>query len=174
LHHPIDLKEVVIPWTQQVLVVANQTASSDELMRALLERSERTPTAVHLIVPAPPLGGGRESATAACEAALARFRAAGLEADGSVGHVDPFLAVMDVWDPRRHDEILVSTLPIGVSKWLSAGLPQRIERATGAVVTHVVSRPAGPVAATHPAPVRESPGILGPLSVLGWGPGKRV
>jgi hypothetical protein len=170
----VERTEVVIPWTQQVLVVANQTASSEELMRALVERSERTRIAVHLIVPAPPLGGGRESATATCEAALARFRDAGLEADGLVGHVDPFLAVMDVWDPRRHDEILVSTLPIGVSKWLSAGLPQRIERATGAIVTHVVSPPAGRVAATRPAPVHESRGILSPLSVLGWGPTNRA
>ncbi len=150
-------------------MVANQTAGSEELLRALVVRSEDTRIAVHLIVPAAPLGGGRESATATCEAAVAQFRDAGLEAHGLVGHVDPFHAVMDVWDPRRHDEILVSTLPTGASKWLSAGLPQRIERATGAVVTHVVSQPAGRVAATRPAPVHEPRGILSPLSVLGWG-----
>jgi hypothetical protein len=164
----------VIPWTQQILVVANETAGSEELLRALVGRSERARIAVHLIVPAAPLGGGRESATATCEVAVAQFRDAGLEADGLVGHVDPFLAVMDFWDPRRHDEILVSTLPIGVSKWLSAGLPQRIERATGAVVTHVVSQPAGRVATTRPAPIREPRGILSPFSVLGWGPSKRA
>ena len=45
----------------------------------------------------------------------------------------------DEWDPRRYDEIVVSTLPQMVSKWLHAGLPERIERITGARVTHVVS-----------------------------------
>jgi hypothetical protein len=167
-------KEDAIPWTQQVLVVANETAGSQELMRALVERSEQGRIAVHLIVPGAPLGERRETATAKCEFAVSQFREAGLEADGFVGHIDPFLAVMDVWDPRRHDEIVVSTHPIGVSKWLSAGLPQRIERATGAVVTHVVSQPAGPVAATRPAPVHEPRGILSPLSVLGWGPTRRA
>jgi hypothetical protein len=164
----------VIPWTQHVLVVANQTAGSSELLSALIERSERAPTAVHLIVPAAPLGGGRQSATDTCDRVVGQFRQEGLEADGVVGHVDPFVAVMDVWDPRRHDEIVVSTLPIGVSKWLSAALPQRIERATGAVVTHVVSQPPSRVVATRPAPVHDRPGILSPLSVLGWGPTRRT
>jgi hypothetical protein len=156
------------------LVVANQTAGSEELLNALIERAQRTPTVVHLIVPASPLGGGRKTATDVRDRAVARLRDAGLEAEGVVGAVDPLVAVMEVWDPRRHDEIVVSTLPIGVSKWLHAGLPQRIERVTGAVVTHVVSQPQRAVIETHPAPVHERRGVLSPLSVLGWGPTRRT
>jgi hypothetical protein len=156
-------------WKQTVLVVANQTARSQELLGALRMRADRAPTFVQLVVPAAPLGEEREAATRTLEAALEQFRDAGLEADGAVGHPDPLIAVTDVWDPRRYDEIVVSTLPIGVSKWLHAGLPERIERVTGAVVTHVVSAPPGPELPTRPAPSHGDHSGLGPLSVLGWG-----
>jgi LmbE family N-acetylglucosaminyl deacetylase len=161
-------------WKQHVLVVANQTAASRELLSALTERAARAPTTIDLIVPAAPLGEGRESAVHALEEALAQLRDAGLEADGAVGHPDPFIAVAEAWDPKRYDEIIVSTLPIGVSKWLHAGLPERIERATGALVSHVVAEPPGAVLTTAPPPAHEDHGVLAPLSVLGWGRPKRA
>ncbi len=49
------------------------------------------------------------------------------------------VAVQDAWDPRRFDEVIVATLPTGVSRWLAADLPHRIERLTGARVTHIVA-----------------------------------
>lgn len=162
-----------MPWTQQVLVVANLTASSHELLSVLQMRAERAPTEVHLVVPASPLGNGRQTAMQALEAALEKVRHAGLDADGVVGHTDPFLAVMDVWDPKRYDEIVVSTLPIGASKWLHAGLPERIARATGAMVTHVVAQPVRQAINAKPPPAHEPLGVLRPLSVLGWAPPKR-
>jgi hypothetical protein len=127
-----------------------------------------------VIVPATPLGGGRETAARTLEGALAQLRDAGLEADGVVGDAEPLVAVTDVWDPKRFDEIIVSTLPIGVSKWLHAGLPERIERVTGALVTHVVSQPPGHVVEAGPPPPHEDHGILSPLSVLGWASPKRA
>ena len=152
--------------------MANVTAGSPELLTALRTRAHGESTTIHLIVPATPFGGGRASAIQTLERALAHLRDAGLEADGAVANADPIVAVTDAWDPRRYDEIIVSTLPIGVSKWLRAGLPQRIERLTGAPVTHVVSQPPQPERQTEPAPAREDRGILmGPLSVLGWGNG---
>ena len=54
------------------------------------------------------------------------------------------VAVTDAWDPKRHDEIIVSTLPMRFSKWMHAGLPERISRLTGAPVTHVVAEPPKP------------------------------
>jgi hypothetical protein len=158
-----------MPWKQHVLVVANLTAGSRELLTVLSRRAERAPTGVHLIVPATPLGGGRETAMRRLEAALAQLSEAGLEADGEVGHPDPFIAVTERWDPKRYDEIIVSTLPIGVSKWLHAGLPARITRTTGALVTHVVSQPPSETARGGPPPAHEDLGVLAPLSVLGWG-----
>jgi len=165
---------VAMPWKQHLLVVANVTSNSEELVGALKERVKRSPTTVHLVVPATPLGGGRESATQRLDDALGQLRGAGLEADGAIGHADPFLAVMDVWDPRRYDEIIVSTLPIGVSKWLHAGLPERIERATGALVTHVVAEPPRHSFETTPPPPHHDHGVLSPLTVLGWGGAKQA
>jgi hypothetical protein len=160
--------DIVMTWKQHVLVVANLTAGSQALLNLLRDRAERAPTAIHLIVPASPLGDGRDTAVQNLEGALAQLRDEGLEADGVLGHPDPFIAVIDVWDPRRHDEIIVSTLPLGASKWLHAGLPERIERATGALVEHVVSPPPARTHATRLAPTHEDLGVLTPLSVLGW------
>ena len=102
------------------------------------------------------------------------MRAAGLEADGAVGEADPYVAVAEAWDPKRYDEIIVSTLPMGLSKWMHAGLPERIGRLTGAPVTHVVSEPAKPQVETVQVPQPEDRReLLGPLSVLAWGSQKQ-
>jgi hypothetical protein len=157
-------------WKTSILVVANVTATSDEVLDALRARAHREPATFTLIVPATPFGGGRAAASAKLQEALDRLRAAGLEIDGSVGDADPFIAVSEAWDPKRHDEIIVSTLPMKFSKWLHAGLPERIAKSTGAPVTHLVSRPPKPVVETAPVPAREDRGVvMGPLSVLAWG-----
>ena len=155
-------------WQRNVLVVANVTSTSPELIAALKRRAAQQPSAFTLLVPANPFGGGRAAATAKLEEALAQLREAGLEVEGSVGGADPCVAVSDAWDPKRYDEIIVSTLPMRVSKWLHAGLPERIERITGAPVTHVVSEPPKPAIEVVPAPPHEKR-PMGPLSVLGWG-----
>ncbi len=155
-------------WKRNVLVIANVTATSDELLDALKERAAREAVAFTLIVPATPFGGGRAAAAKQLEAAVERMRDGGLEAEGSVGDADPMTAVAESWDPRRYDEIVVCTLPMRVSKWLRAGLPERIEHLTGARVTHVVAEPPKPPVATSPAPAHE-PAPMGPLSVLSWG-----
>jgi GABA permease len=152
-------------WKRSFLVVANVTATSDELIEAL---KERAPASFTLIIPATPFGGGREAAAAKLEEALEQLRAAGVEAQGSVGNADPILAVTDAWDPKRYDEIIVSTLPMRFSKWLHAGLPERIGKLTDAPVTHVVSQPPKPEPEVAPPPARTDSG-MGPLSVLGWG-----
>jgi hypothetical protein len=54
------------------------------------------------------------------------------------------------------------------SKWLHAGLPERIGKLTDAPVTHVVSQPPKPEPEVAPPPARTDSG-MGPLSVLGWG-----
>ena len=161
-----------VAWTKHILVVANVTAASDELVEALKELAARQPATFTLIVPATPFGGGRAAADEALTAALERLRAEGLEADGAVGDADPIVAVTEAWNPKQHDEIVVSTLPMGSSKWMHAGLPQRIGKLTGAPVTHVISEPAKPPAEVEPAPAHEK-SAMGPLSVLSWGRSKQ-
>jgi hypothetical protein len=158
----------VVAWKKHILVVANVTAASDELLDALKQQAARQPTAFTLIVPATPFGGGRAAAHEALVNAVERLRAEGLEAEGTVGDADPIVAVTEAWDPKRHDEIVVSTLPMRFSKWLHAGLPERIAKCTGAPVTHVISAPTRPEAEVEPAPQHEK-SAMGPLSVLSWG-----
>ena len=157
-------------WKRSVLVVANVTAASDELVSALRTQAERGPCSFVLIVPATPFGGGRQAAHDSLGSALGQLRSAGLEADGSVGDGDPLVAVSEAWDPKRYDEIIVSTLPMRFSKWLHAGLPERISKLTGAPVTHIVSVPPKPPVETVAPRAHNSPGdVMGPLQVLGWG-----
>jgi hypothetical protein len=160
-------------WKRSVLVVANVTATSDELLAALEQRARREAAQFTLIVPATPFGGGREAAESKLFDAVDRLRGAGLEVSGTIGNPDPVVAVMEEWDPKRYDEIVVSTLPMKLSKWLHAGLPERIARLTGAPVDHLVSQPPRPDMPTTTPPAREDRGVvMGPLSVLAWGASK--
>jgi hypothetical protein len=159
--------ETVVSWTKHVLVVANVTAASDELRAALEALAREQPTAFTLIVPATPSERDGAADRERLSAAVERLRAAGLQVEGRIADSDPIVAVSEAWDPRRYDEIVVSTLPMHVSKWLHAGLPKRIGDLTGALVTHVISEPRPRVENVPPPPREKS--ALGPLSVLGWG-----
>lgn len=157
-------------WTRNVLVVANVTATSQELTDALKHRAEGEPAHFTLIIPATPSGGGRKAAVEQVATATRHLREAGLEVEGHVGSADPVVAVTDAWDPKRYDEIIVSTLPMRFSKWLHAGLPERIAKLTDASVTHVVSQPPKPAVAPAPRPEHHGAGDpLGPLQVMAWG-----
>ena len=147
-------------WEFSVLVVANVTASSEELLSALRERAERGACRFTLVMPA--IGA---DASARLERALEAMRASGLQnVEGRVGDPDPVAAVMDLWDPLKFDEIVVSTLPTGSSRWLGLDLPHRLERLTSVPVAHVVSKPPHAAAPTGPPPAHpESYGVLSPL-----------
>jgi hypothetical protein len=157
-------------WKSSLLVVANVTADSDELVATLKARAERGPSVFTLLVPA--TGGGRpgrEAAQEQLEAALSRAREAGLEIDGEVGDADPVIAVKEAWNPSQHDEVIVSTLPTDASHWLQMDLPHRIERITGTQVTHVVSVPRKPVPTRKVEPeAKKLSGLLRPLGTLSW------
>jgi hypothetical protein len=122
----------------KLLVVANQTVDSDELYATLHERAARGPLSVTLLVPQ----DKQEGLGHRVNHALERLHADGIEAEAMLGDVDPACAVIECWDPRRWDEVLVSTLPSATSRWLKIDLPQRIRRAVDARVTVVESRPA--------------------------------
>jgi hypothetical protein len=157
-------------WQRNVLVVANVTATSDELLSTLRQRAAKEPMSFELIIPATPFAGGGEAAAQQLQEALGKLGDAGLDVRGGIGHGDPMVAVTDAWDPKRHDEIVLCTLPMRFSKWMHAGMPERIEKLTGAPVTHVVAQPPkAPVQTTAPPPRDESVGAMGPLAPLAWG-----
>jgi len=152
-----------------VLVVASQTAGSRHLLEALKHRAERGPIKITLVMPAQGPGlGGRAAMRERLDEALGAMREAGLDADGVIGDANPLDAVAECFDPSRHDEAVVCTLPGRSSKWLQHDFPHRVARLTGISVTHVVADDLRPAPATSPAPVHERE-LLGPLSVLAWG-----
>jgi hypothetical protein len=125
----------------RVLVLANRTADSPQLRDALLERRDRGPIAVTLLVPAAweaqDPHGGMETGRRRVRAALESLRDTGLDVQCRVGDADPITALREAWDPERYDEVIVSTLPGRVSRWLQIDLPRRAGRITGVPVTHV-------------------------------------
>lgn len=119
-----------------ILVVANRTARSESLEDAMRARAQQRPVSYTLVVPA---GRGAEARRIA-EAMGAHMRETGLDVRSVVGDADPLRAVLEVYSPAEYDEIIVSTLPAWGSRWMKSGLPQRIERHTGALVRHVEAR----------------------------------
>lgn len=133
-----------------VLVVANRTVDSSELISALRLRATRPPVRFTLLVPAVPRGlawaadmkAGAREAVPRADAGAARLRSAGLEVDAAlVGDPDPIAAIGDLLLVCEYDEIVVATLPPGISRWLRLSLPQRVRRMTALPVTHVVAHP---------------------------------
>ena len=134
-----------------VLVVANRTAESPELLEALRGRAARGEATFTLLVPATPHGvawaadmhSGGSEAEDHMNNAVERMRSAGLEVkEGKVGDPDPIAAVQDETNFAKYDEVIVSTLPGGISKWLKLDLPHRVERTTGLPTTHVIAQEA--------------------------------
>ena len=154
-------------WTFSVLVVANVTATSQELLAALSERAKRDRCRFTVVVPAPVAGSvGRAAAQHSLDEALQKLRAAGIEAEGVIGDHDPLGAVADNFDPKLHDEIVICTLPTGVSKWLQVDLPHRVERATDAKVTHVIAEPKRTEVRTRHIEKPDTYGVLSPFRAL--------
>ena len=130
-----------------VLVVANRTAESPELLEALRTRAVQGPCDFTLLVPSTPHGlawaadmhAGGEEAEHHRQAFVDELREEGLNvANAKVGDPDPLAAIQDECNFADYDEIIVSTLPLRASKWLHLDLPHKAGHATGLPVTHVV------------------------------------
>ena len=160
-------------WSS-VLVVANVTADSDELLDALRQRAARGRIRVQLVVPIGGAGPDRRGGEQQLERGLDRLASAGIEAQGMVVRGDPVDCVHEVWDAAAIDEIVVSTLPTGVSKWLRIDVPHRLERLTGARVHHVeTAPPRAEPAVSHREERSGHSGLLAPLAALPWGSRQR-
>ena len=134
--------------TLRVLLVANRTATDPPLVEALRRRARRQPVTFHLLVPATPKGLHRvvDPEVAGVEAAHERLRtalplltaAAGQPVTGHVGDANPLAAVEDALHLRGFDEIILSTLPWRISRWMRVDLPSKV-RALGVPVLHVTT-----------------------------------
>lgn len=130
----------------RVLVVANRTAATPNLLAAVRDRAGRGAATFHLVVPATPHGlhrivdpevSGRDEAQANLQLALPLLaQAAGQDVEGHVGDADPLAAIHDAHHAEPYDEIIVSTLPSRLSRWMRLDLPSKA-RALGLPVLHV-------------------------------------
>ena len=136
-----------MPDRAKVLVVANRTAESPELLDALRSRSDRGPCEFTLLVPSTPHGlawaadmhAGGDEAEEHRLAFVEELREEGLDVGAAkVGDPDALAAIQDECNFNEYDEVIVSTLPLKISKWLRIDLPSKAEAATGLPVTHVV------------------------------------
>lgn len=135
------------------LVVAHQTADSDELVETVRELAvEDGESTFALLVPATPpkhlatWTEGEAHAVAKEQAARAEaaLRAAGAEIEATaVGDAHPFRAVQDALLVDSYDAIIVSTFALRKSRWLHMNLIQRLERAVDVPITHVVAESRG-------------------------------
>lgn len=131
-----------------VLVMANRTAESPELLEALKARTAQGECEFTLVVPSTPHGlawaadmsAGEGEAEHHREAFVEELRGEGLNVrEAKVGDPDPLAAAEDAVNFGDYDEVIVSTLPLKVSKWLRIDLPSKVKAATGLPVTHVVA-----------------------------------
>jgi len=129
------------------LVVANQTLASPTLATAVAERIAGGDARFHVVVPATPASRGfsweEQEAVAAAERrldeVLGRLRVLGGEATGEVGSPDPVAAVQDALRSMAFDEVILSTLPPGISRWLGQDVPTRLRNAVTIPVEVVIA-----------------------------------
>jgi hypothetical protein len=130
---------------RNVLVVAHHTLVGDALQREVRAMLADKPYRFHLLVPVVHPGDhlwtdGEVEAAAhkRLEEGLAKFRDIGAEVTGEIGDVNTVMAVMAWLRQHQANEIIVSTLPPGVSRWLRLDVVNRITRAVDIPVTHVI------------------------------------
>ncbi|GAA4749940.1 hypothetical protein GCM10023328_35780 [Modestobacter marinus] len=139
------------------LIVANQTLTTETLSEAVQQRMAAEPHEFHVVAPATPLHDQTDGPEAfaglgpsttdrayalACqrlEHALEHLRGLGATVDGEVGDADALEAVRVALGHLPADEIIVSTLPRGLSQWLRRDLPARLRKVTDVPVTHLVT-----------------------------------
>lgn len=133
----------------RVLVVAARTAATPPLIEAVRERAARGPARFTLLVPNPthglhsvvdPEDQGTGEAEGIVELAVPLLEeAAGAPVDHLIGDTRPLEAIQDALNLHGFDEIILSTLPARVSRWLKLDLPSKVG-GLGVPVTTVSAR----------------------------------
>lgn len=166
--NPIAGQPLVV--VSRSLIVANETLAGDRIPALVAERMNAGPSEFHILVPATrsretrrltavagdPLSGyavvdavGLDEAIARdrdeAEERLATFTAKlsdlGATFTSEVGGPDPFLAIAQVMERASFDDIIISTLPSSVSRWLRIDLPSRVKRAFPIPVVTITVEP---------------------------------
>ena len=151
----------------RVLVVANLTLGDSDLLQSIQDRMDKGPCEFTLLVPATPqtdretamsmMGrrlvsalpfpedsrGAQETdydhAQRRVEFGIEQLKRMGAEVDGQVGDANPFKAIEEALSRRKCDEIILSMLPSGASRWLKQDLPHKVTRKFAIPVTVVTA-----------------------------------
>jgi hypothetical protein len=134
--------------TRRILVVANQTAAGKELLDEIRNRCRGVDCEVLLVSPAlvgsrsqrwaSDIDEGLDLARERMTRSVAALRGVGVEVRAEVGDPDPNMAIEDALRVFPADEIIISTLPPGESKWLEHDVVERTRREVDLPMTHVV------------------------------------
>jgi hypothetical protein len=125
---------------RSVLIVANRTAATPGLLDEVRRRASQGACRFTLLVPRTYWDADTEESAVTLELAIPLLEeAAGGHVTGLVGNEDPFVAVSGALEAGSYDEVIVSTLPAHVSRWLHLDLPARVRR-LGLPVTVVTAR----------------------------------
>ncbi len=140
----------------RVLVVAHKTAATPALMDAVRERAAKGPARFTLLVPkavhgitrvADPEDAPDDEARDTMALALPLLEeAAGSHVEGLVGVATPLDAIQDAINVHGFDEIIISTLPGRVSRWLHLDLPRKLT-GLGLPITTVTAKERAPASA---------------------------
>src|SRR5256885_16680633 len=139
--------------TTRVLIVAHKTAATPALIEAVRERAPRGRCSFTLLVPnevgglakvLDPEDQPEDAARDVLELALPLLEdAAGAPVEGIIGDATPMDAIQDAINLHGFDEIIISTLPARVSRWLRLDLPSKVA-GLGLPVTTITAREAAP------------------------------
>lgn len=133
---------------RRYLVVANRTLSGQHLLDAVRERMQDGDCTFHIVVPAShpssawSEGQVKAQAKQRLDDALARFAEIGATATGEVGDASPVRAIGDVLLREPVDEVILSTLPPGPSRWMRQDVVHRVQRNYDVPVVHIVAQSA--------------------------------
>jgi hypothetical protein len=136
-----------------ILIVANRTAATPTLFDRVRARADEGPCDFTLLVPDLHRDADPDSDEGAIILELAvplLEQASGEHVEGVVGGPNPEAAVRELLAERDFDEIIVSTLPPRVSRWLRMDLPGRLA-ALGKPVSVITTPEAAHPVAPPPA-----------------------
>jgi len=162
----IYLTDGVVPPEAMImsryLIVANQTLGGERLVARITGLLDEGPATLQFAVPVTDTEGTQQwdypptdryipdahqiattLADQRLQRELSRLRSLGVDADGEVVDANPVEHIRDVTKKEAFDEVIVSTLPRTLSRWLRLDLPHRLARALSVPVSHVEG-PAGP------------------------------
>jgi GABA permease len=135
------------PDEWRVLVVANETLASPQLVEEIEKAATGARPSVLVVCPAltsavrrwaSDVDGGRARAKQRLEESLDLLREAGIEAQGEIGDDDPLVAIEDALRTFVADEIVIATHPAEQETWLERGLVERTRERFALPIVHVV------------------------------------